>query len=138
MYDIVYYSNFSENTHRFVQKLGLPSTRIPIEWRGEGPFTVVRPYVLVVPTYGGHRESKQVPKQVVDFLNVKSNRDLLKGVIGTGNTNFGDTYCRAAERISAKLGVPLLYRVELLGTPDDVEQVLERLKQLWTTTAITN
>jgi len=138
LYDIVYYSNFSGNTHRFVQKLNLPNTRIPIEWRGEEPFTVVKPYVLVVPTYGGNRESKQVPKQVVDFLNIKKNRDLLKGVIGTGNTNFGDTYCRAAERISAKLGVPLLYRVELLGTPDDVEQVLERLKQLWRTTAITN
>lgn len=138
MYDIVYYSNFSGNTHRFVQKLGLPSTRIPNEWRGEEPFMAVKPYVLVVPTYGGHRGSRQVPKQVVDFLNIKKNRDLLKGVIGTGNTNFGDTYCKAAERISAKLGVPLLYRVELLGTPDDVEQVLERLEQLWTTTAITN
>lgn len=138
MYDIVYYSNLSGNTHRFVQKLGLPSTRIPNEWRGEEPFMAVRPYVLVVPTYGGRHESKHVPKQVVDFLNIKKNRDLLKGVIGTGNTNFGDTYCKAAERISAKLGVPLLYRVELLGTPYDVEQVLERLKQLWITTAITN
>lgn len=138
MYDIVYFSKTSENTHRFVQKLNLPATRIPLQWMGEEPFTVSKPYVLVVPTYGGNRESKQIPKQVIDFLNIKRNRDLLRGVIGTGNTNFGETYCRAAEQIAAKTGVPLLYRVEIMGTPDDVEQVIERLDQLWRTTAITN
>lgn len=138
MYDIVYFSKTSENTKRFVEKLDLTAIRIPLEWRGDEPFTVVRPYVLVVPTYGGNKEGKQIPKQVVDFLNFKVNRDLLRGVIGTGNTNFGETYCRAAELISAKVGVPLLYRVELLGTPDDVQQTLERLETLWTTTAITN
>lgn len=94
--------------------------------------------MLVVPTYGGNKETKQVPKQVVNFLNIKINRDLIRGVVGTGNTNFGDTYCKAAERISAKLEVPLLYRVELLGTSEDVNQVLERLETLWKTTAITN
>lgn len=63
----------------------------------------------------------------------------MRGVVGLGNTNFGEHYCKAAEIVSAKVGVPLLYRVELLGTPDDVEQVTERLGQLWTrTTAITN
>ena len=105
---------------------------------GEEPFTVSKPYILVVPTYGGNRESKQIPEQVIGFLNIKRNRDLLRGVIGTGNTNFGETYCRAAEQIAAKTGVPLLYRVEIMGTPDDVEQVLERLELLWRTTAITN
>lgn len=138
MYDIVYFSKVSENTKRFVEKLGLPATRIPLKWEGDEPFTVARPYVLVVPTYGGNKESKQIPEQVVTFLNLKGNRDLLRGVIGTGNTNFGETYCKAAELISAKIGVPLLYKVEILGTPDDVQQTLERLELLWKTTATTN
>jgi protein involved in ribonucleotide reduction len=138
MFDIVYFSKTSENTKRFVEKLGLPVSRIPLRWEGDEPFTAARPYVLVVPTYGGNKEEKQIPEQVVEFLNLKLNRDLLRGVIGTGNTNFGETYCRAAELISAKVGVPLLYRVELLGTPHDVEQVTERLKKLWTITATTN
>jgi protein involved in ribonucleotide reduction len=138
MYDIVYFSKTSENTKRFAEKLGLPVTRIPLRWEGDEPFTVVRPYILIVPTYGGNKEEKQIPEQVVDFLNLKANRDLLRGVIGTGNTNFGETYCRAAELISAKVGVPLLYRVELLGTPHDVEQVTERLEKLWTITATMN
>ena len=138
MYDIVYFSTTSENTKRFVEKLGLSATRIPIRWDGEEPFTAVKPYVLVVPTYGGNKEEKQIPKQVVDFLNLKVNRDLLRGVIGTGNTNFGETYCKAAELISAKVGVPLLYKVEILGTPDDVQQTIERLERLWKITATTN
>lgn len=138
MYDIVYFSKTSENTKRFVEKLDLPVTRIPLEWGGDEPFTVAKPYILIVPTYGGNKGEKQIPEQVVDFLNLKVNRSLLRGVIGTGNTNFGDTYCKAAELISAKVGVPLLYRVELLGTPDDVVQVTERLEKLWTITATTN
>jgi protein involved in ribonucleotide reduction len=76
--------------------------------------------------------------QVKKFLNFKANRELLRGVVGMGNTNFGDHYCRAAEIIAAKIGVPLLYRVEIMGTPDDVEQVKERLETLWKITATTN
>ncbi len=97
-----------------------------------------REYVLIVPTYGGGNEGTTIPVQVKKFLNFKTNRELLRGVVGMGNTNFGDHYCRAAEMIAAKTGVPLLYRVEIMGTPDDVEQVKERLETLWRITATTN
>lgn len=138
MYDIVYFSNISNNTHRFVEKLGLSAQRIPLRWDSEEPFMAPGEYVLFVPTYGGGNDGHSIPKQVKKFLNIKANRDLLRGVVGFGNTNFGDHYCGAAEMITAKTGVPLLYRVEIMGTPDDVEQVKERLDLLWRTTAITN
>lgn len=138
MYDIVYFSNISNNTHRFVEKLGLSAQRIPLRWDNEEPFMVPGEYVLFVPTYGGGNDGHSIPKQVKKFLNIKANRDLLRGVVGFGNTNFGDHYCGAAEMITAKTGVPLLYRVEIMGTPYDVEQVKERLDLLWRTTAITN
>lgn len=139
MYELVYFSNISNNTGRFVEKLNLPSTRIPIKWNESTPLVMDVEYVLVVPTYGGGNDIHTVPKQVKKFLNIETNRDLLRGVIGTGNTNFGSHYCKAAEMISAKLDVPLLYRVEITGTPDDVDQVKERLELLWTTnTATTN
>ena len=137
MYDIVYFSNVSENTKRFVEKLGTPSVRIPIRWDSENPLVVDKEFVLVVPTYGGGSDSKTIPKPVVKFLNIQENRALIKGIVGTGNTNFGEHYCKAAEKISAKLGVPLLYRVEILGTPDDVEQVKERLALLWRANTVT-
>jgi protein involved in ribonucleotide reduction len=138
VYSIVYFSNISNNTHRFVEKLDMPAQRIPVRWEGDEPFMAQGEYVLFVPTYGGGNDGYSIPKQVKKFLNIEANRNLLRGVVGFGNTNFGDHYCGAAEMITAKTGVPLLYRVEIMGTPYDVEQVKERLGQLWTTTAITN
>lgn len=139
MYDIVYYSNVSENTKRFVEKLGFPLIRIPIKWDDSNPLVVSKNFILVVPSYGGGAESRTVPRSVVKFLNIETNRNFLAGVIGTGNTNFGVHYCKAAEIVTAKTGAPLLYRVEITGTPEDVQQVKERLELLWTTnTATTN
>ena len=141
MYDIVYFSSASENTRRFVEKLSpeLNLIRVPLKWDVDEPLIVDREYVLVLPTYGGGEYEKAVPRQVVKFLNVKQNRALIRGVIGTGNTNFGEHYCLAADVVAAKTGVPLLQRVEILGTPDDVKKVTERLEELWkTSTATTN
>lgn len=139
MFDIVYFSNVSENTKRFVDKLGLKSVRIPIKWDDESPLVVEKDFILVVPSYGGGAEGRTVPKSVVKFLNIETNREYLVGVVGTGNTNFGAHYCKAAEIVATKTGVPLLYRVEITGTPEDVNQVKERLELLWkTSTATTN
>jgi protein involved in ribonucleotide reduction len=139
MLEIVYFSNYSGNTERFVNKFDVPSTRIPIKWDEDSPVVMDKDYVLFVPTYGGGNEHHTVPRQVVWFLNIPQNREYIRGVVGLGNTNFGEHYCKAAEIVSAKTGVPLLYRVEILGTPDDVEQVTERMAKLWTiSTATTN
>ncbi|MCB0947812.1 MAG: class Ib ribonucleoside-diphosphate reductase assembly flavoprotein NrdI, partial [Mycobacterium sp.] len=54
---VVYFSSVSENTHRFVQKLGLPAIRIPLHGRIE----VAEPYVLILPTYGGGRANGPDP-----------------------------------------------------------------------------
>jgi protein involved in ribonucleotide reduction len=139
LYDIIYFSNVSGNTEKFVKKLETTSHKIPIKWEKDKPFMASSRYVLFVPTYGGGNDRHTVPKPVVEFLNIKSNRDLMDGVVGFGNTNFGEHYCKAAEIVATKVGVPLLYRVEIIGTPEDVNQVTERLKLLWrTNTAITS
>jgi protein involved in ribonucleotide reduction len=127
---LVYFSSVSENTHRFVQRLGLPARRIPLT-PAQGFLRIDEPYVLVVPTYGGGNEGGAVPRQVVKFLNDAHNRSLLRGVIAAGNTNFGEAYCLAGTIIAAKCQVPYLYGFELLGTPEDVTRVREGLGQLW-------
>ena len=129
---LVYFSSTSENTHRFVSKLGFPTARIPLR-RTEPPLTVDDEYVLVVPTYGGGSVKGAVPKQVIAFLNNPDNRALCRGVIASGNTNFGQAYCLAGDIIASKLGVPFLYRYELLGTPTDVARVKEGLEDFWQT-----
>jgi len=128
----VYFSSASENTHRFVGKLGFRSARIPLRPK-EAPLTVDEEYVLLVPTYGGGSVKGAVPKQVIKFLNDSHNRSLCRGVISSGNTNFGEAYCLAGDIIASKLNVPLLYRYELLGTPTDVVRVQEGLEDFWQT-----
>jgi protein involved in ribonucleotide reduction len=130
---LVYFSNYSENTKRFVEKLTNAGVRIPIRPSDARNLTMDREYVLVVPTYGGGSESPAIPKPVKIFLNNPANRELLRGVIGTGNTNFGEHYCKAADMISAKTGVPIIARVEIMGTPYDVELVKNRLEILYGT-----
>ena len=125
---IVYFSSTSENTKRFVEKLDIPAERIPLFWDSQSPLVVSQDYILVAPTYGAGKHSATVPKQVIKFLNLPENRAHLKGVIGMGNTNFGEHFCMAAEIIAAKLEVPLLYKVEILGTPEDVEKVKELIE----------
>ncbi|MFF8828598.1 ribonucleotide-diphosphate reductase subunit beta [Streptomyces sp. NPDC015131] len=52
MSGLVYFSSVSENTRRFVDRLGLPATRIPLHPRRDGMPRVSEPYVLITPTYG--------------------------------------------------------------------------------------
>ena len=131
--DIVYFSNHSGNTKRFVEKLDARTFRIPISSSDSGDLIVDREYVLCVPTYGGGSQSSAIPRQVKRFLNVRSNRELLRGVVGMGNTNFGEHFCQAAEIISRKTGVPVIARVEIFGTQEDVEQLKGRLELLYGT-----
>ncbi len=131
--DIVYFSNYSGNTKRFVEKLSVgynDPIRIPISWDSDNPIIVTNRFVLFVPTYGGGSEKSAIPRQVRHFLNIPENRDLLQGIIGFGNTNFGEHYCKAAEMISRKTGVPIIARVEIFGTSEDVQRVQERLEKL--------
>jgi protein involved in ribonucleotide reduction len=127
---LVYFSSVTNNTHRFVEKLGLPADRIPV--RPADPFLRVHEeYVLVLPTYGGGNGRGAVPKQVIRFLNDEHNRSLIRGVIAAGNLNFGAGYCIAGDIIAAKCRVPYLYRFELMGTTEDVTRVREGLGQFW-------
>jgi len=129
--DILYFSNYSGNTKRFVEKLDNIAIRIPIKWDKEQPLVVSREYVLFIPTYGGGSIKLAIPRQVKEFLNIPENRERLRGVVGFGNTNFGEHFCIAADLISKKTGVPVIARVEIFGTDDDVIKVKERLGQLY-------
>ena len=128
---LIYFSSVSDNTHRFVGKLGLEAARMPLLTK-DPTLQALRPYVLVLPTYGGITGKGAVPRQVVKFLNNEQNRSLLKGVIGAGNTNFGETYCLAADIVVAKCDVPVLYRFEVMGTSEDVDRVTTGLEEFWT------
>ena len=128
---LVYYSSISENTKRFVEKLGRSAARIPLH-RNQPELLAEGDYILVIPTYGGEKGEHAIPPQVLRFLGAPANREHLLGVIGAGNTNFGTNYNLAAHKIAKKLSVPVLYLFELMGTPEDVARVNQGLDEFWT------
>lgn len=129
MMKVIYFSSTSNNTERFVEKLSVNSKRIPLLTNTTEPLIATEPYILITPTYGGGNGKGAVPKQVIKFLNHKENRDLLKGVISTGNTNFGAAYCLAGDIISNKCEVPHLYKLEIMGMIEDVNNVKKILEE---------
>lgn len=138
---IVYFSGATGFTHRFVEKLELPALRIPQKIKEAQEFVVEDPYVLIVPTYeimGTRGENKgknnYLPRQVASFLNIPSNREKMVGIIGAGNRNFYDEFAFSADVVSRKTGVPILYRIELAGSEEDVINVKEGLNRFWETT----
>lgn len=129
MFPLIYFSSRSENTLRFVTRLGLQAQRIPLE--RPATFEVTQPYLLVVPSYGGGEVRGSVPRQVIHFLNNPRYREYLYGVIGTGNRNFGAGYCLAGRIIAQKCNVPCIGHVELMGTPEDLINVRCGVEKLW-------
>lgn len=124
--DVIYFSSFTDTTHRFVQKLEARAQRIALR-RGDPAPDADRPYLLITPTYGGGHGKGAVPKQVIKFLNDPDNRALLRGVVAAGNRNFGAAYALAGPIIAAKCEVPLLHTFELMGMPSDVADVQQHL-----------
>ncbi|MFR0555925.1 class Ib ribonucleoside-diphosphate reductase assembly flavoprotein NrdI [Pseudoscardovia radai] len=132
---VVYFSSASGNTARFIAGCALPAEgiavyRIPLR-PAEGALEVREPYVIVVPTYGGGDVAKALPPQVRRFLNNRANRRFLRGVIASGNTNFGDAYCAAGDIIARRCHVPFLYGFELTGTPEDRRAVRVGLRDFF-------
>lgn len=118
---VVYYSSRTENTHRFVKKLGIENT-LRLDKGVDAPL-LNENFILICPSYGGGAVKGSIPTEIYSLLNVSSNREKLIGVIGAGNTNFGSMYCHAAKMISNKCNVPLLYKFELMGSTTDVNNV---------------
>lgn len=135
---VAYFSSVSANTAKFVAKLAETDaavvSRIPYQPHEPIP-TMDQPYVLIFPTYGMTKTCGRIPPQVHAFLAEASNRENLAGVVGCGNTNFGADYAIAADLVVAKVGaqqdrtIPILARVELMGTATDVATVSASLPQ---------
>ena len=71
-------------------------------------------YILITPTIGFGK----VPDDVERFL--IENHKHLRGVVGSGNKNWGNRFAKASEIISEQYNVPLLMKIELHGNTKDL------------------
>ena len=112
------------NVRNIVGRLGdLPTMEIT-----ESSIIINEPYFLI--TYTDNLG--ETPQIVKDFLNYSEvNRDNLKGVVASGNTNFGDMYyCGSAIEISRWIGVPIIRMIDLRGNKEDIATIISSYKTI--------
>lgn len=115
---LIVYDSLTGNVERFVKKLGMRNIKI-----NDG-LLVDEPFVLITYTTG----FGEVPKRVAEF--VENNEYYMKGVISSGNRNWGLKFGRAAEIISHEYCIPLIHKFELSGNEIDIEIINERIKNI--------
>lgn len=108
---MIVYTSRTGNVRHIINKLNLPNCEITKD------LLVNEPYFLFTYT----DKLGEVPPLVEDFLEV--NDHLLKGIIASGNINFGDLYCKSADIISEKHNVPIIRKIDLRGTNEDIESI---------------
>lgn len=118
---IVAYASLTGNVRRFITNLdGFERIEISSD-------TVINsPFVLITYTTG----KGQTPREVVHFLERGDNSKNLKGVIGSGNRNWGRNFCKGAKSVSNFYNVPLIHEFEMSGSLDDISVITDKLKEL--------
>lgn len=129
---IYYYSTSLGMTERLAEKLPFTSFKVKGSYRQKMsvPLIATKPYVILAPTYRSESEKNYVHRSQKEFLMTADNADMLAGVVGIGNVNFGTDYCKSADVISERFGVPILGKVELSGAPDDVHYLTRNISDV--------
>jgi len=117
---MIVYTSRTGNVRYIESKLNLPSCEIH-----DGLVTTY-PYFLFTYTDG----LGDIPKHVVEFLNISNNQQNLKGIIVSGNTNFGDSFCKPAETISKWFNIPIIRKIDLRGNKEDLTVIRQQYYKL--------
>ena len=110
---IIVYS-LTGNCKRFVDMCEIPEG--DVIYLQDIDYDIDFDYILITPTFG----FGEVPVAVSKFL--KENHNHLKGVVGSGNKNWGERFANASEIISREYDVPLLMKIELHGSKKDISE----------------
>lgn len=111
------YASRTGNVESLIAKLGLDAIRID-----DGSESVEGEFILFTYTDG----YGDIPMEVDTFLS--ANFMNLRGVVVSGSQDYGDAYCKAGDVIAEQYDVPVLYKVENVGTDEDVQAILAALK----------
>lgn len=117
---IIFTSRTGNVRNIVTEKLDLPYLEITEDLQ------VTQPFVLFTYTDG----LGQAPQHVIDFLNRYNNYLFCKGVVASGNTNFGVHYCKSADVISDMFSIPILGKLDLRGQKIQLDEIKEKYKQI--------
>lgn len=106
------YATRTGNVESIIERLGLDALKIE-----NGDETIHEDYLIFTYTDG----YGDVPSEVETFLD--NNHQYLKGVVVSGDTGYGDSYCQAGDVIASQYNVPCLYKVDNEGTDKDIDEI---------------
>ncbi|WP_339288418.1 class Ib ribonucleoside-diphosphate reductase assembly flavoprotein NrdI [Ureibacillus sp. FSL K6-0786] len=111
---MIAYASRTGNVRFIVHQLELPH----IEIRDD--LILNEPFLLFTYTDG----LGEVPQIVERFL--QHNARFCKGVIASGNSNFGHAYfCRSAHLINERYGIPIVQKIELRGFQKNYDAIID-------------
>lgn len=111
---MIVYASRTGNVSFVVSKLNLPNIEI-----NEG-MQLGTPFLLFTYTDG----LGDIPSQVARFM--EQNNSFCRGVIVSGNSNFGHhVFGMAGDKLAAEYGIPLVCKLDLRGYPQDYEKIIQ-------------
>lgn len=111
---MIAFASRTGNVRFIVSRLGLPNIEIHEELQLQSPF------LLFTYTDG----LGDVPAIIQVFM--QKNASNCRGVIASGNSNFGHGYfCLAADKISKEYGVPIVQKIELRGFQKNYDAIID-------------
>lgn len=119
----IFFDSCTGNVERFTTALPFPVERIDAKTKTN------QPYILITYT----TNFGQVPEKTEQFL--LNNGELLRGVVVSGNRNWGSLFGKCGEIIAQRYHVPLLHKFELSGTTVDRSIVKEKIEEMAYATA---
>ena len=109
---MIAYASRTGNVRHIISQLQYPSIEI------QSTLSMNQPFLLFTYTDG----LGSVPQIVSTFM--EKNHHYCRGVIASGNSNFGrDYFCKAATTISERYSVPIIRKIELRGFPQDFDAI---------------
>ena len=117
---MIVYASRTGNVRAIVQKLGLPAKEL------SQVSIVDSPFLLFTYTDG----LGSVPPSVATFM--ASYHSLCKGIIVSGNRNFGHAFFgRAGDLLAERYQLPLVEKLDLRGTAANYEVIQRFYHTIW-------
>ena len=117
---MIVYASRTGNVKAIVQKLGLPAKEL------SQVSIVDSPFLLFTYTDG----LGSVPPSVATFM--ASYHSLCKGIIVSGNRNFGNAFFgRAGDLLAERYQLPLVEKLDLRGTAANYEVIQSFYHTIW-------
>lgn len=111
---LIVYSSKTGNIERFLKKTGITSVLKTID----GSEIINEDFILLTYTIG----IGEIPTEVSTFM--KNNSAKCKGLIGSGNKNWGSAFCNSVTLLHEQYNIPILMTFEMSGNKHDLEKFL--------------